>query len=92
MKKFEIILLAVGAIMLTFLIKKMNIDLVLSSIGKVGFGFILIFSQEIVAFIFNSMGWKFSFYPEISKNIKFSTILKTRIAGDGVNYLTPSAT
>jgi hypothetical protein len=92
MKKFEIILLIVGIFMLGFLIKKMNPDLVFSSISKVGFGFIIILAQEITAYIFNALGWKFAFYPEISKQLKFKTILKTRIAGDGVNYLTPSAT
>lgn len=92
MKKLEILLLAVGTIMLGILIKKMNFDLVISSVSKVGLGFLLIFSQEIIAHIFNTLGWKFSFYPEIGSQLKFSNLLKIRIAGDGVNYLTPSAT
>lgn len=92
MKKIEIALFLVGMVMLTILIKKMNFDLVIGSVTKVGFGFLLIFSQEILAHILNALGWKFSFYPEIASRLKFTNILKTRIAGDGINYLTPSAT
>ncbi len=57
-----------------------------------GAGFLLVFFQEIAAFLLNTLGWKYSFTPETDRKIKFRDMLKIRVAGDGVNYLTPSAT
>ncbi|MDD4004375.1 MAG: lysylphosphatidylglycerol synthase transmembrane domain-containing protein [Elusimicrobiaceae bacterium] len=92
MRKFEIVLLAAGAVMLAVILRQMDFGLVRASISAVGAGFALVFFQEIVAFLLNTLGWKFSFTPEMDRRVKFSTMLKIRVAGDGVNYLTPSAT
>lgn len=93
MKKIEILLLCVGLIMLGVLIKQMNMPLVISAVIKIGiFGFIFIYVQEIVAISLNSLGWQFAFTKDIGYKIGFKKILQLRIIGDGINYLTPSAT
>lgn len=92
MKKLEIAMLAAGAVMLAVILRQMDFALVLASLGTVGAGFLLVFFQEIGAFLFNTLGWKYSFSPEMDRKIEFRNMLKIRVAGDGVNYLTPSAT
>jgi uncharacterized membrane protein YbhN (UPF0104 family) len=92
MKKIELLLLLAGLTMFAILLRQMDFTLVLWSLKAVGWGFLLIFVQEIVAFVFNSLGWKLSIEPSIAKQISFKSLLKMRISGDGINYLTPSAT
>jgi hypothetical protein len=85
MKKFEIALLCAGMTMLGVLLHKMDFAMVCGSISMVGAGFLLIFFQEIVAFVFNSLGWQYSFSRQTAAKIPFRDILKIRVAGDGVN-------
>lgn len=92
MTKFEILLVAVGLGMLAVLLKHLDFNLVKASLSMVGTGFFLIFLQEIVAYVLNTLGWKYASLPELEREITFPRLLKLRIAGDGLNYLTPSAT
>ncbi|MFA5162282.1 MAG: lysylphosphatidylglycerol synthase transmembrane domain-containing protein [Elusimicrobiales bacterium] len=92
MTKIEAAMLAAGLFMLAALLAKMDAAAALASAAAVGPGFALIFGQEIVAHILNALGWKLAITPGMSAKIKFRDILMMRIAGDGVNYLTPSAT
>jgi len=92
MKTFEAALLAAGLIMFGLLLKNMDFAYVALSLSTVGVGFVLIIGQELVAHVFNALGWKYSLSPSLDKKIPFLSVLKMRIAGDGINYLTPSAT
>ncbi|MCX5783581.1 MAG: lysylphosphatidylglycerol synthase transmembrane domain-containing protein [Elusimicrobia bacterium] len=92
MKKLEWVLLLVGATMFAAILKKMDLGAVMTSLSAIGFGFAVLFFQEIVAYMLNTLGWKYGFLPETAHEIKFASLLKMRIAGDGINYLTPSAT
>jgi uncharacterized membrane protein YbhN (UPF0104 family) len=57
----------------------------------VGWGILLIIAAEILAFLANTLGWRLAFSPhQIVPS--FGQLLLARIAGDGVNYLTPTAT
>ncbi len=71
-----------------------NFDIAKSSelVLAVKWGFLLIFFQEIVAHIFNTLGWKYAIDSELNIKIKFGKLLLMRIAGDAINYVTPSAT
>lgn len=92
MRKLEILLIAAGLGMLAVIVKQLDFHAVKSALSLVGAGFILILAQEITAHVLNTLGWKYAFLPELSSEIPFSRLLKMRIAGDGLNYLTPSAT
>jgi lysylphosphatidylglycerol synthase-like protein len=67
-----------------------------AAVGKmvlgVGWGMALILSQEIVAHLLNAFGWRLAFTPEQARVVPLAELVKLRIAGDAVNYLTPSAT
>lgn len=56
-----------------------------------GWGFLLVMPFQIFDHMLNAIGWRLSFSPENARKTKFWNLVYVRIAGDGVNYLTPSA-
>ncbi|MFH1618733.1 MAG: lysylphosphatidylglycerol synthase domain-containing protein [bacterium] len=92
MRKFEILLLAAGLAMLAVIVRGLDMDFVGTSLSLVGWGFVLILGQETAACLLNTAGWRYAFQPGLSAKIPFMRLLKLRIAGDGLNYLTPSVT
>jgi glycosyltransferase 2 family protein len=91
MKYFEWCLFAVGAALLIFLIYTTGIDTLYSDIASIGWGFLLVLSQEVIAQTANTLGWRFAISPE-KRTIPFHRLLLFRIAGDGINNFTPTAT
>ncbi len=92
MSRTEKIILVVGLAAFGLVAFKMPWSSVSWAVKSVGFGFILIFSQEIVAHILNALGWWTAFLPEHREVVpSFWRLLRLRIAGDGVHYLMPSA-
>src|SRR5271156_4726448 len=56
-----------------------------------GWGFAVLLPFQIIDHTLNAAGWKLAFPPERSGGAAFWDLVRVRIAGDGVNYLTPSA-
>jgi len=69
----------------------MDAATIMGLVAKVGWGFALILVQEIVAHLFNALGWRFAMRPKAAAAYAYSDLVRFRIIGDGVNYLTPSA-
>lgn len=92
MKKFELLLLSAGLLTFALLLKRLDAAAALAAALAVSWGFVFIIGQELGAHLLNTLGWKLSFKPETSAQLPFLSLLKMRIAGDGLNYLTPSAT
>jgi glycosyltransferase 2 family protein len=59
---------------------------------EVGWGIVLVVGQEVVAHLLNTLGWRFAFAREHVASLPFGELLRLRLAGDAINYLTPSAT
>lgn len=92
MKRAEKILLALGLVAFAVLAWKMSWASVGWALRSVGIGFVLILVQETVAHVLNTLGWASAFLPEHRRMVhSFWRLLRLRIAGDGVNYLLPSA-
>ncbi len=83
-------LFACGAGLLVFLIYKLGASNVVDDLRLVGWGIIPSIGQEIFAYTFNTLGWRASFAPP-RPVIPFRRMLAARMAGDSVNYLTPTA-
>ena len=92
MKLFERAALAVAAVTLGILLWTLDPAAVLRMVLGVGWGMALILAQEIVAHVFNALGWRFAFAPGQTEAFPLAELVKLRIAGDAVNYLTPSGT
>lgn len=87
----ERLLLAAGVGLFVFLVYQLGAASVLDNLRLVGWGILLIIAQESLAITANTFGWWFAF-PEPRPQIPFRRFVAARIAGDGVNYTTPTAT
>jgi uncharacterized protein (TIRG00374 family) len=84
-------LLVGGVVLLGVLVSKVGLRAVLDDFRLVGWGIVPILLQELTAYVFNTIGWRYAFAappPEIS----FMRLLAIRLAGDAINSVTPTAT
>jgi uncharacterized membrane protein YbhN (UPF0104 family) len=86
----ERLFLVGGVILFILLVRRVGAETVLEDLLLIGWGFVLIIGQEILAYVANTLGWRQAFFPERPR-ILFRTLLAARIAGDAVNYVTPTA-
>lgn len=87
----ERIVLASGIGLFVVLVARLGVDNVLSNLRMIGWGIALIIAAEILAFVANTLGWRAAF-PSGERVPSFWQLLLARVAGDGANYLTPTAT
>ncbi|MDI6852532.1 MAG: flippase-like domain-containing protein [Deltaproteobacteria bacterium] len=80
-----------GAAVLAFLLYGLGVRQVLQQLAKVGWGWLLIIGQEALPLIANTAGWHYAFAAP-HRELSFWELFKMRQAGDGFNYLIPSAT
>lgn len=92
MKPAEKAILAIGVFALGVLLWRMDAAAVFALVAQVRWGLLFIIAQEIVAHVFNAVGWRLAFPPDKAASFSLPELLRLRIAGDAVNYLTPSAT
>ena len=65
--------------------------LVKLALSHVGWGMVFIVGQEIVAHGLNALGWRWAFSREDARAFSLAELVRLRVAGDAVNYLTPIA-
>ena len=87
----ERLVLASGIILFCFLVARLGADNIFANLRMVGWGIFLIIAAEMLAFLANTLGWRVTFSRQGTVP-SFGQLLLARIAGDGVNYLTPTAT
>ncbi len=92
MKILQRLILAGGVITIVLLLWRLHPELVWSQISAVGWGFLFILPFQIFDHMLNAQGWRFAFSASDAGAVPFWRLMKARIAGDGVNYLTPSGT
>jgi len=92
MKTFEKLVLAIGVAALVMLLWKMEPATVGALVRQVGWGFTLVVAQEAVAHLLNALGWRFAFAADQAASFPLRELVCLRVAGDAINYLTPSAT
>ncbi|HVO25954.1 MAG TPA: lysylphosphatidylglycerol synthase domain-containing protein [Candidatus Margulisiibacteriota bacterium] len=80
-----------GLVLLAFLIRELGAATVAANLQLVGWGIVPIILQEVVSYVANTLGWLAAF-PEPRPAISLLTLTQARIAGDAVNYVTPTAT
>lgn len=80
-----------GALVLAALLYRLGWAAVLEQLHGVGWGWLLILGQEILPILANTLGWHYSF-PKAQRQVPLWRLGRMRLAGDGINYLIPSAT
>src|SRR5438105_4469519 len=86
------LLAALGALALGVLLWHVDLGRVQLALLHVGWGLALILGQEIVAHVLNALAWRYAFSPDDARAFSLGELVRLRIAGDAVNYLTPTAT
>ncbi len=86
------LLLALGTASLGLLAWRIDVVVVRTALLQVGWGMALIVGQEIVAHLFNALAWRFAFAPDDARSFPLGELVRLRVVGDAVNYLTPTAT
>jgi glycosyltransferase 2 family protein len=89
-KALRLLILAAGLATLGVLLWKLDVRVVWGHVSQVGWGIIPILAFQIADHALNALGWRFAFAREHAARAPFWRLVKVRIAGDGVNYLTPS--
>jgi hypothetical protein len=88
---FTRVVLAVGAATFLYLLWSFDPRRVWGRLVSFGWGFAVLLPFQIIDHMLNAAGWKLAFPPESAGGARFWDLVRVRIAGDGVNYLTPSA-
>jgi putative membrane protein len=83
-------LLVAGIGLFAVLLREIGPHAVFDHVGAAGWGIALIVLQEAVAFLCNTLGWWYAF-PRPRPPLRFGHVLAVRMAGDAINYVTPTA-
>jgi putative membrane protein len=84
-------LVVAGLVLLAGLVRGLGGSALVTNLRLVGWGIVAIIGQEILAIVANTLGWRAAF-PAGRPPPAFAQLLAARIAGDAVNYVTPTAT
>ena len=88
---WNLLLALAGGAILFLLLYRLGWRPVAQQLWLVGWGWLLIIGQEILPILANTLGWHYAFPPG-GRPVSFWPLFKMRLAGDGANYLVPSAT
>jgi len=83
-------LLAAGVVLFAVLVQRLGPADVWSNLRLIGWGFVLVIGQEAVAYLLNTVGWRYAFASP--RPVPFRALLAARLAGEAINNLTPTAT
>jgi hypothetical protein len=86
------IMLGLAVLSVVMLVWRVDVGAVRAALGRLGWGMTLIVGQELVAHVCNALAWRMALSPSDAARVPFRELLGLRIAGDAVNYLTPTAT
>jgi glycosyltransferase 2 family protein len=87
----ELACLALGLALLGVTVWQIGLGGLLRDLRLIGWGLAVILLVEALNVAFNTWGWGLAF-PAGERTISRRRLLAARLAGDGVNYLTPSGT
>ena len=87
---FTVFVLALGTGTFLYLLWSFGPLRVWERLKGFGWGFAVVLPFQICDHMLNAMGWRLAFAPADAKRTRFWDLVRVRVAGDGVNYLTPS--
>jgi hypothetical protein len=90
-RAFTAFVLLAGTATFLYLLWTFDPAKVWSDLRGFGWGFVLVLPFQFLDHFLNAWGWRLSFPPDAARKTRFADLVRVRIAGDGVNYLTPSA-
>jgi glycosyltransferase 2 family protein len=88
---FEAVCFGAGLLILAATLWVIGIEGLARDLATIGWGLAVVIMIEGLSVLFNTAGWTLAFPPG-ERTVGVGRLLGLRLAGDGVNYLTPSAT
>jgi glycosyltransferase 2 family protein len=79
-----------GIGVLAYLLHHLGVEEVFQQLALVGWGWFFIIGQEFVAILANTAGWHYAFAAS-HRTVSFWELFRMRQAGDGFDYLIPTA-
>ena len=92
MKRFTLGAAVVGTVVFAVLLWRLDLPRVGALLVAAGWGIALIVGQEAVAHVLNALGWRWASDPRQAAAVPLRRLVVLRVAGDAINYLTPSGT
>ncbi|SRR5579875_103795 len=90
MRRLETIFIVVGIAFYGWLIHSIGLHSVFANLTRVGWGIGVTIALEGVARIANTLGWR-TVIERCPRGLTFSRLFAARIAGEAIDYTTPSA-
>ena len=91
MKKFHIGSILLGIGLLILLIWKIGLDALWRDLSLLGWGLVPFVLLEGIAAIFYTLGWRYCLSPP-HQSLPFFRLFAINLAGNSINYFTPTAT
>jgi glycosyltransferase 2 family protein len=91
MKTLSRVFLAAGLALFAVLLVRIGPGTLAGDLGRVGPKILLLVALGAVTFAFDTAGWRWGIPAEERRRAPFRSLFAMRIAGDAVNYVTPSA-
>ena len=91
MKRFRWLGLLAGVALFAWVLRSADLPVVWEQLRNLGgrFGLILLF--YIVIFGLDTLGWRFALPPAAQRRVGWAGLFRTRLAGEAINYVTPTA-
>jgi putative membrane protein len=86
-----VVAVVVGALLLALLVSWAGVGPVLARLGTLGWAAPLILVPYAVVNVLDTFGWRRALPPEAAARVPFVALYLTRMAGEAVNSLTPTA-
>jgi hypothetical protein len=91
MKKFHFGSILLGIVLLILLIWKIGVDALWWDLSLLGWGLVPFVLIEGIASLFYTLGWRFCLSPS-HQSLPFFRLWSINLAGNSINYFTPTAT
>jgi putative membrane protein len=89
-KTLSRIFLVAGAALFAFLLARIGPSTLAANVRLVGARLLLLVALGAVTVVFDTLGWLWTI-PREDRRVPFRTLAGMRLAGDAINYVTPSA-
>lgn len=91
MKVLSRVFLALGIALFVVLLVRIGPGTLAGDLRRVGARILILVALGAVPFALDTAGWRWAVPPEDRRGVPFRSLFAMRIAGDAVNYVTPSA-
>lgn len=83
--------LAAGVSLFAWILRSSDLGAVAEMIRQMGWRFGMVLLFYAVIFGLDTFGWRFALHPSLQGRVRWDRLFRARLAGEALNYVTPSA-